>query len=145
MLPTWPNWGSLPLLAWRHGVTPEKFCSDVAFLLVLPEEGAVGERMDGLAMVWVHPYQARVSTIDDVAKQLSQLASTGPNWPYTLWLNGDATTCPSLQRVTWVLWWREIQAMSLAERSANWRFANFWAQAPKWFTWKDSMGVKFQW
>ena len=54
-------------------------------------EGAVGERVYGLAMGWVHPYQARVSMIDDAAKQLTQLTSTGPNWPYALvWLNGDA-------------------------------------------------------
>ena len=33
--------------------------------------------------------------------------------------------------------------MSLTERSAYWRFANSWAQAPGWFT-QDSMGVKFQ-
>ena len=72
-----------------------KFCSDVAFLLVLPEEGAVGERVYGLAMVWVHPYQARDSTIDNVAKQLAQLASTVPNWPYALvWLNRDACHMP---------------------------------------------------
>ena len=73
----------------------EKFCGDVAFLLVLHVEGAVGERVYGLTMVWVHPYQARVSMIDDVAKQLAQLTSTGPNWPYALvWLNGDACHVP---------------------------------------------------
>ena len=37
-----------------------------------------------LAMVWVHTYQARVSTIDDAAKQLTQLASIGPSWSYAL-------------------------------------------------------------
>ena len=42
-------------------------------------------------MVWVHPYQARVSTIDDATKQLAQWASTGPNWSYALVQpNGDA-------------------------------------------------------
>ena len=80
------------LKAWGD---PEKFHSNVTFLLVLPEEGAVGERMYGLAMVWVHPYQARVSTIDNAAKQLTQLASTGPNWPYALvWPNGDTCHMP---------------------------------------------------
>ena len=69
----------------------KKFHSDVAFLLVLPKEGAVGERVYGLTMVWVHPYQGRVSTIDDVAKQLTQLASTEFDWPYALvQLNRDA-------------------------------------------------------
>ena len=45
-----------------------------------------------LTMVWAHPYQARVSTLGTAAKKLTQLASTGPNWSYTLvQLNGD--TC----------------------------------------------------
>ena len=51
--------------------------------------------MYGLAMVWVHPYQARVSMIEDAAKQLTQFASTGPNWPCALvQLNGDAHHMP---------------------------------------------------
>ena len=46
-------------------------------------------------MVWVHPYQARVSMIDDTAKQLTQVVSTGPDWPYALvWLNGDTHHVP---------------------------------------------------
>ena len=69
---------------------PWKFCNDVIFLLVLPKEGAAGKRVYGLDMVWVHPYQARVSIIEDTAKQLALLASTGPDWPYALvQLNGD--------------------------------------------------------
>ena len=48
-----------------------------------------------LIMVWVHPYQARVSTIDEAAKQLTQLPSVGPDWPYALvWLNGDGHHVP---------------------------------------------------
>ena len=74
---------------------PKKFHSDIAFLLVLPAEGAAEERVYRLAMVWVHPYQARVSTIDDMAKQLTQLTSTGPNWPYALvQLNRDTCQVP---------------------------------------------------
>ena len=46
-------------------------------------------------MVWVHSYQARVSTIDSTAEQLAQLASTGPNWPYAMvQLNGNACHVP---------------------------------------------------
>ena len=42
-------------------------------------------------MIWVHPYQARVSTIEEVIKQLNQLAPSGSNWPYALvQLNRDA-------------------------------------------------------
>ena len=62
----------------------ERFCSDVTFLLVLPKEGVVGEMVYGIVMVWVHPYQARVSTIGSAVEQLTKVASTGPNWPYAL-------------------------------------------------------------
>ena len=44
----------------------ERFCSDMAFLLILPKEGVAGERVYGLAVVWVHPCQARVPTLDEV-------------------------------------------------------------------------------
>ena len=51
--------------------------------------------MHGLAMVWIHPYQASVSTIDCTAKHLTQLASTGLKWPFALVpLNGDACHVP---------------------------------------------------
>ena len=51
--------------------------------------------MYGLPMVWVHPYQAIVSTIEDVAKKLILLASTGPNWPYAfVQFNGDTHHMP---------------------------------------------------
>ena len=62
----------------------EKFGSDVAFLIFLPKEGAVEKIVYGLAMMWVHPYQARVSPKEEAIKQLNQLAPYGPNWPYAL-------------------------------------------------------------
>ena len=73
----------------------ERFHSDMTFLLILPKEDFSGERVYGLAMVWVHPYQARVSTIEDAAKKLILLASAGPNWPYAfVQFNGDACHMP---------------------------------------------------
>ena len=42
----------------------EKFHSNVTFLLVLTEEGAVRDRVCGLSMIWVNPYQARVPTME---------------------------------------------------------------------------------
>ena len=73
----------------------EKFQSDVTFLLVLTEEGAVGDRVYGLSMMWVNPYQARVSTVEEAVKQLTALISTRPDWPYALvQLNADAHHVP---------------------------------------------------
>ena len=75
------------LKAWGNA---EKFHSDVTFLLVLPEEGAVEERAYGLTMMWIHPYQARVSTIEEVIKPLNQLSHSGSNLPYAqVCLSGD--------------------------------------------------------
>ena len=73
----------------------EKFCSDVAFLLFLTEEGAAGDRVYGLSTIWVNPYQARVSTMEEAVKQLTALVFTRPDWPYALvQLNGDASHMP---------------------------------------------------
>ena len=96
-IPCHPSDSIIALLP--HSLTgigrPWKICSDVAFLLIFPKEGIAKERVYGLAMVWVHPYQARVSTIDDVARRLILLASPGPNWPYVfVQSNGDAHCMP---------------------------------------------------
>ena len=73
----------------------EKFKSDVAFLLILTGECTVGYKVFGLTTMWVHLYQARAPTMEEVVKQLTLLLSTGSDWPYTLvWLNGDAHHVP---------------------------------------------------
>ena len=48
-----------------------------------------------VSTVWVNPYQARVSTVEEVVRELTALASSGPNWPYALvWLNEDTHHAP---------------------------------------------------
>ena len=80
------------LKAWGDA---ERFCSDIAFLLDLTKEGAVGDRVYSLSMIWVNPYQARVSTVEEAVKQLTALVSTRPDWSYPLvWLNRDAHHVP---------------------------------------------------
>ena len=56
----------------------EKFHSDIAFLLVSSEDGVAADRMYGLYMVWVNPYQARVPTVEEAVKHLTALVSNGP-------------------------------------------------------------------
>ena len=89
---TQPGSSSLThLLVWGD---PKRFCSNVAFLLILPKEGIAGERVYGLTMVWVHPYQARI-TIDNVVRKLALLASSGPDWPNAfVWFIRDAHHVP---------------------------------------------------
>ena len=36
----------------------------------------------GLAMVWVHPYQAHIPTLDEVARKLTLLTISHENWAY---------------------------------------------------------------
>ena len=80
------------LKAWGH---PEKFRSDVTFLLILTKGCLVGDRVYGLSTMWVHPYQASVSTMEEVVKQLTPLISSRPDWPYALvWLNADTHHVP---------------------------------------------------
>ena len=72
-----------------------KFCSDIALLLVSTKEEATGDRMYGLSTVWVNPCWARVPTVEEVVRELTASASSGPNWPYALvWLNGDTHHAP---------------------------------------------------
>ena len=72
------------LTHWKVWGNADKFHSDIAFLLVLSKEDAAEERTYGLAMVWIHPYQVRVSTIEEAIKHLDQLTPSRPNWPYGL-------------------------------------------------------------
>ena len=73
----------------------EKLKSNVAFLLILTGDCAVGDRVFGLSTMWVHPYQARAPTIEKVVKQLTPLISTRPDWPYILvQLNGHVCHVP---------------------------------------------------
>ena len=45
--------------------------------------------------MWVHLYQAWVSTMEEAVKQLTPLPFTGPDCPYTLvWLNGETHHVP---------------------------------------------------
>ena len=86
------------LKAWGDA---EKFCTDIAFLLVSTKEEATGDRTYGLSTVWVNPFQARVSTVEEVVRELTTLASSGPNWPYA-WCGSRRTPvmCHSLRRST---------------------------------------------
>ena len=64
-------------------------------LLVSTKEGAAGDRMYGISMVWVNPHQARVPTVEEAVKQLTALVSSGPNWPYALmWFDWDINHAP---------------------------------------------------
>ena len=55
----------------------------------------MGEMAFRLAIVWVHPYQAHISTFDEAAKKLVLLTTSGKNWAYTfVQFNEDAQHVP---------------------------------------------------
>ena len=60
----------------------KKFCSDLAYLLVSPKKATKGEMVFGLAVVWVHPYQAHIPTLDEVVIRLTLLTTSHENWAY---------------------------------------------------------------
>ena len=80
------------LRAWGDA---EKFHSNIAYLLVSAKDGVTSDRVYGLSAIWVNSYQARISTVEEVVRQLTTLVSSGPNWSYALvWLNGDTHHVP---------------------------------------------------
>ena len=73
----------------------EKFQSNLAFLLISPKRSIKGEMVFGLAVIWAHPCQAHVSSLDEVAKRLALLTSSGRNWAYTfVQFNKDTQHAP---------------------------------------------------
>ena len=80
------------LKAWGEA---ERFKSEVAFLCISTKGPTEGDKVFGLAMIWVHPYQARVSSMGEVVKLLTPLPSTGYDCPCALvWFNGDTSHVP---------------------------------------------------
>ena len=74
---------------------PERFKSNVTFLLILTGGCTVRDRVFGLSAMWVHLYKARAPTMEEAVKQLTPLPSTGSDCPYALvQLNGDTCHAP---------------------------------------------------
>ena len=78
----------------------EKFCNNLAYLLVSTRDEAASDRVYGLAIVWVNPYQARISHVEEVVWQLTTLTSSGPNWPYTLVLTEGGTSSATCRQIS---------------------------------------------
>ena len=67
----------------------------MAFLLIVPGKTIKGEMEFGLAMVWVHPHQPCLSSLDEVARKFTLLINLSDNWAYTfVWLSEDAQHVP---------------------------------------------------
>ena len=108
-------WGSInicPPLWWFHipFLTPvelssltslkawgekQRVCHGIAFLLVLAEEEATGDRKWGLLTIWVNPGQARVHSLEEAVGNLTDWVSSKHDWSYALvWLHEDTYHVP---------------------------------------------------
>ena len=92
-LVTWPELSTLSHSgAWGDA---RNFQGNMAFLLIVPEKTIQEEVAFSLTMVWANPYQAHLSSVDEVAKKLTLLINFGDNWAYNfVWLNKDAQHVP---------------------------------------------------
>ena len=67
----------------------------MVFLLIVPKKTIKGEMAFELAVVWTHPHQAWLSSLDEATKKLTLLINLGNNWAYAfVWLNKDAQHVP---------------------------------------------------
>ena len=65
---------------WRDAQKP---CHDIAYLLV-QVENTNKDRHYSISLVWVHPNQVRVATMEEAIKKLTTCTSSGTDWPYAL-------------------------------------------------------------
>ena len=79
----------------------ERFQSKLAFLLILPERAIEGELAFGLAVVWVHPFQACLPSPEEVVRKLTLSTPFGENWVFAFtWFDDDTQYAPFLKKVT---------------------------------------------
>ena len=78
----------------RHG-DPKSPKSDMAYLLLEPNQVVEEERKFGLVAVWTHPCQAHLPSLEEVVRKLALLINTGEDWAYTFTqLNEDSQHIP---------------------------------------------------
>ena len=63
----------------------------MTFLLIAPDKTIKGETVFSLAAVWVHPYQACLSFLDEAAWKFTLLIDTGYDWAYTFMQLNEST------------------------------------------------------
>ena len=64
--------------AWED---PKKPRFGMAYLPLAPVQEVEEERKFGLVVVWVHPHQALLPLLDEMAKILTLLINTREDWP----------------------------------------------------------------
>ena len=76
--------GRIILHKWPQGLgDAQKPCCNIAYLLVWVEN-TKKDRHYGISLVWVHPNQVRVITMEEAVEKLTSCTSSGTDWPYAL-------------------------------------------------------------
>ena len=84
---------------------PKRPKSDMAYLLLVPDQAVEEERKFRLVAVWMHPCQAHLPSLDEVARKLALLINTGEDWTYVcMQLNEGSNHIPHPQLGTSVPW-----------------------------------------
>ena len=64
---------------------PKKPKLGMAYFLIVPVQMVEEERIFRLVVMWVHPCQTLLSSLEEAAKKLTLLVNTGDDWPYTVY------------------------------------------------------------
>ena len=74
---------------------PKRPKSDMAYLLLAPNQVVEEERRFGLVAVWTHPCQAHLPSLDEAVRNPALLINTGEDWAYAfMQLNEDSQDIP---------------------------------------------------
>ena len=74
---------------------PKRPMSNMAYLLLMPDQAVGEERKFGLVAVWTHPHQAHLPSLDGAVRKFALLINTGEDWAYAfMQLNEDSQHIP---------------------------------------------------
>ena len=80
----WEMWlralSPIPCRVWGD---TEKLQHEMAYLFIALGKTVEGKMVFWLVMVWAHPHQACLSSLDEAVRKLALLINIGDNWVYT--------------------------------------------------------------
>ena len=76
------QWHLLAISQAKAWGDPKKPKLGMAYLLIAPAQMVEEERIFGLVVMWVHPCQTILSSLEEAVKKLTLLINTGDDWPY---------------------------------------------------------------
>ena len=97
--------GPIHHLLGRSMGDPKRPRFGMAYLLLVPAQEAEEERRFGLVVVWVHPSQTLLPSLEEAARKLTLLINIKEDWPYAFaWVCKDSQHTPSPMLGTLASW-----------------------------------------